>query len=157
MKLWTILALGTFLLVGCFEEEEEALPYPPLDPRALVGCWKEIKPLQDCASMCFDRAGGYFLSRQFVDRKLEIREDSGVYSISKNDLSVDRILRTSLDRRESNFDGFHFTIINGTLQSTDPLGASSFTRVHPDSFPCGLKPWTLFRKPAGWDSLVKPY
>lgn len=58
---------------------------------------------------------------------------------------------------EKNNDALSYTILNDTLQSTEPLGGLILTRVHPDSFPCGLKPWTLFQKPAGWDSLIRPY
>lgn len=155
MKLWTILALGAFL-VGC-NEEDEALPYPPLDPRALVGCWSYIVPDNECSIRCFDRKHGYFHASIFSLRKSETREDSGHFSLDRNRVNLFRSVRTTTGRDEPNEDDLSYTIIRDTMLPAEPPGSSRLVRVHPDSFPCGLKPWTLFRKPAGWDSLIKPY
>lgn len=157
MKLWSILALGTFLLVGCFHDEEESLPYPPLDPRALVGCWTEGQPYSFCTTNCFDRSGGFYSAMTFTTRGKELGEDSGSYYIQTNHAILSSRIKTTTGKDSPNNGQLLLTIVNDTLFTTDPFRADFYTRVHPDSFPCGLKPWTLFRKPAGWDSLIKPY
>lgn len=156
MKSWTLLPLG-FLLAGCINDEPNPPPYPPLDARALVGCWQRNFYQDRCEIRCFNREGGYFLTRTFLDRKIEVREDSGSYAVSKNTLSLNRTVKTTLGVISQSDDGLSLTIINDTLMGTEPLRGYSLARVSPDSFPCGLKPWTLFQKPAGWDSLIKPY
>ncbi len=156
MKAWTILALGA-LLVGCYEDEPDPLPYPPLDPRALVGCWEFIVPDDMCSARCFDRQNGFYHTSSFTLRDRETREDSGTFSLERNRVNLNSMLKTTSGKFERNDDALSYTIIRDTLIPAEPLGNSRFIRVHPDSFPCGLKPWTLFQKPAGWDSLIKPY
>lgn len=156
MKSKTLWMLG-LLLAGCYEDQPDPLPYPPLDERALVGCWRFLHTSFPCGTECFDRSSGYIHTTTFTQRNTEIRQDSGEYSISQNRLNIPRIARTSLGTSIFSDDDLSYTILKDTLQSTDPLGAVKLTRVHPDSFPCGLKPWTLFQKPPGWDSLIIPY
>lgn len=156
MKACTVLALGA-LLVGCYEDDPDPLPYPPLDSRALVGCWQFSPPEELCSVRCFDRLMGYFHISTFKVRNIEIREDSGTFTLERNTLNITRTLRTTTGRDEPNDDGLSYTIINDTMFPAGPIGNTRLTRVHPDSFPCGLTPWTLFQKPAKWDSLIKPY
>ena len=149
-----------FGIFGCTPEDPDPPSYPPLDSRALVGCWQYATPKDQCSVECFDKNGGYFHKSSFTVRYIEFREDSGTFSISKFKIHADRILRTTTGKNERNFDGLQKTILRDTLMSItsdERLGGGRMIRVHPDSFPCGLKPWTLFQKPLGWDSLIQPY
>lgn len=156
MKSKTLWMLG-LLLAGCYEDQPDPLPYPPLDARALVGCWRVVRPSIECEVSCFDRSGGFFLARQFEDRKTEIRQDSGTYSVLGNSVMLKKRIKTTLELDATSEPTYRYTILADTLQSIEPIGEFVLARVHPDSFPCGLKPWTLFQKPPGWDTLIIPY
>ena len=149
-----------FGILGCTLEDPDPPSYPPLDARALVGCWQYAVPKDQCSVDCFGRNGGYFHKSSYTVRYLEAREDSGIFSTNKYSLNIDRIMRTTTGKNERNDDGLRYTIIRDTMMSItsdERLGGGRMVRVHPDSFPCGLKPWTLFQKPLGWDSLIQPY
>ena len=94
----------------------------------------------------------------FKTRVREVGEDSGSYAVvDRNRVALTYWLKTTDGKDLPSTANFDLTVIQDTLFSTNPFRAGFYTRVHPDSFPCGLKPWTLFQKPSGWDSLIKPY
>ena len=97
------------------------------------------------------------MARQFEERNSEFRQDSGTYSVFGNDAKLRKRIKTTLGLDANSDPTYRYTIMADTLFSIEPYGELALTRVHPDSFPCGLKPWTLFQKPPGWDSLIVPY
>jgi hypothetical protein len=148
-----VLVLG---VCGCFQDSGNSGP-PDLKLADVVGCWKNS--LDSCKDQCFDRAGTYLFEDKPVGA-YQALEDSGGYSISGfviTDISKNEFLNsntfnlgseTSHIKRQGN-------LLVDLLEDGTPT-QDTWSMVSPDSFSCGIKPWRVFNKPAGWDSLVQP-
>lgn len=144
-------------LAGCFwEEPTSPSGYPDLKVEDVVGCWfyQSQEPINGVT--CFDRAGGYY----FVDSiRYFYAEDSGSYRLSGIRMYQTYRIRTSAGRNVVDSILRSFKRDGDKLCEINPGGdvaPQCQIQVSPDSFPDGLKPWRFFKKPAGWDSLVKP-
>jgi hypothetical protein len=109
--------------------------------------------------MCFDRAGGY-LGEAGRTYSFEPREDSGTYVLNHfTETDFDSSIVPGGNQTPKY--AFHnYYKRDGSLlvvlQSDGSATSSFWSSVASDSFPCEIKPWRFFKKPAGWDSLVKP-
>lgn len=144
-------AVSTCLLQGCFGSESEPPPYPPLSQKELVGCWKWENP-DDCRVSCFDSTGGYLYLSRSDESRVIVAEDSGSYRISENEILLSSVLKNTEGLVYSSGSTLSRAIVDGKQVgvSGNNYTGTVLVRVHPDSFPCGLKPWTLFQKPATW-------
>lgn len=149
--------LAMLSLAGCFwEESTSPSGYPDLKVEDVVGCWmyQAQEPINGVT--CFDRAGGYY----FVDSTgYFYAEDSGSYRLSGSRMYQTYRIRTSAGRNVVDSILRRFKRDDGKLCEINPGGDVAHQcqlPVSPVSLPGGLKPWRYFKKPAGWDSLVKP-
>lgn len=143
--------VSPYLLQGCFGSESESPPYPPLSQKELVGCWKWENP-NDCRVSCFDSTGGYMYLLRSDESRVIVAEDSGSYKISGNEIRVSSVLKNTEGLVNSSSSTFSRAIVDGKLLgvSGNNYTGTVLARVHPDSFPCGLKPRTFFQKPSTW-------
>lgn len=139
-------------LVGCFGEDPSEPPFPPLRLEELAGCWKRDLQGDTCHVRCFDHVGGYYSISRFKNPFPEMREDSGSYTLSGNDITLKYRLKTTQGTNSPIGGVLSYTIVSGKLRSIEGSNFSgvNYSRVHPDSFPCGMKPWVQFSKPVGW-------
>lgn len=145
--------ISACILQGCFGSESEPPPFPPLSPVEVVGCWRiQQSSVNTCAVDCYDSAGAYFRAFR-SDASLPIlAEDSGHYRITGNEIFHEYRLKNNQGSNVQSSFRIEFAMIGGKLMNIQngQLTGVELSRVHPDSFPCGLKPWTLFQKPATW-------
>lgn len=146
-----LLALG---LWGCGKDTTGPSGPPDLTMKDVVGCWKYENA---CQVKCYDRGGGYY-DLWVVDQS-GIYERFGRYSLSSHFVNLSyRLLSSAGANREG--DGMlPYRRIGSTLidlNSDGSLGNGVWFSVSLDTLTCGT-PWNYFTKPAGWDTLVKPY
>jgi hypothetical protein len=108
---------------------------------------------------CFDRDGGFL----FEDLQAGIpyaSEDSGEYSLHGFNVteSVKNAFLNSSTTNVGSLTGSYRRKNDSLigLLSDGTTTQNSWIGFDPGSFPCGIKPWRVFQKPAGWDSLVIP-
>lgn len=151
-KRWVLAVLSLIFLAGCFENEPEETRFPPLTHAEIIGCWKMEQPEGLCRVECFDSTGLFFLTSRSDASLPLLAERLGTFRVFENDLFLDFRLKNSQGLDLLSDAHLTRTIQNGRMQAIEGESISNvaFGRVHPDSFPCGMKPWTMFPKPATW-------
>lgn len=88
-----------------------------------------------------------------------LAEDSGSYRLSGYRVYQTYRIRTSAGRNVVDSTLTRYKRDSEKLCEINPGGdvaSRCQIPVSPDDFPNGLKLWRYFKKPEGWDSLVKP-
>jgi len=147
-----VLMLG---LCGCFQDSGNSGP-PDLKLADVVGCWTNLA--DTCIAQCFARDRGFFDALQGLGPS-DSREDSGSFTLNGYALTEVRKYASPQGYLGSDTGVAFYQIKDGVLVGLYSNGSPTsihWSRSSPDSFPCGIKPWRVFNKPAGWDSLVQP-
>ncbi len=152
----SLLAIAlVFGVSGCSQDSNNSGP-PDLTMKDLVGCWQNRS--DSCSVLCYDQGSG-FLSENGGNGVFDAREDSGSYSLQGDDVYLTYVISSAQGIINRTSGDYVFVAASDGLKSVNSDGtytATIWSRVSPDSFSCGIKPWRFFQKPAGWDSLVKP-
>lgn len=83
---------------------------------------------------------------------LLLAEELGTYRLHENTLISEYRLKNNQGLNVLGSHGIAYAIDGDKLKrvSGNEFSGIEYSRVSPDSFPCGLKPWVLFSKPATW-------
>ena len=143
-------------LTGCFWDEatNSSPKVPDLTERDLVGCWEIKHGKANYVYECYARGGGYYFADSLGDLYFEY---FGTYSISGYKVGLTFDIKPGVARNETA--ELHLMRIGDSLCGVNSDGVPyrhCQSRQSSDSASWGLRIWTYFAKPAGWDSLVAP-
>ena len=143
-------------LTGCFWDEatNSSPKVPDLTERDLVGCWETRYAKSVYVYECYAQGGGYYSVDSLGD---SYSECFGTYSISGHEVSYAYEIKPGVGRKVTA--EMHLVRIRDSLCEVNSEGVpypQCRSRQSFDSASWGLRIWTYFAKPAGWDSLVAP-